>query len=38
MFPQEIYNPLFRFVARFAYGYTSTIDGVLAGLERRFHA
>ncbi len=32
----EIYNPLFRFVARFVIGYTVTIDGVLAGLEKKF--
>jgi ribosome-associated toxin RatA of RatAB toxin-antitoxin module len=30
----EIYNPLFRFMARFIFGYTATIDGVLAGLDQ----
>jgi uncharacterized protein YndB with AHSA1/START domain len=28
----EIYNPIFRFVARFFLGYTSTIDGMLRAL------
>jgi len=31
----EVYNPLFRFMARFVFGYTSTMDGVLAGLDRK---
>jgi len=31
----EIYNPLFRFMARFVFGYTSTMDGVLAGLDKK---
>lgn len=31
----EIYNPVFRFVARFFLGYTATIDGVLRALGRK---
>jgi len=34
----EIYNPLFRFMARFVFGYTATMDGVLAGLEKKVGA
>jgi uncharacterized protein YndB with AHSA1/START domain len=30
----EIYNPLFRFMARFIFGYTSTMDGVLSALDK----
>jgi hypothetical protein len=32
----EIYNPLFRFVARFILGYEGTIASYLAALEKRF--
>lgn len=28
----EVYNPIFRFVARFVLGYTATMDGVLRAL------
>ena len=31
----EIYNPLFRFMARFIFGYEGTIRSYLASLERR---
>ena len=34
----EIYNPLFRFVARFILGYEGTIASYLAALEKRFPA
>lgn len=30
----EIYNPIFRFMARFVLGYTATIDGYLEDLDR----
>jgi hypothetical protein len=33
----EIYNPLFRFMARYIIGYQGTINGYLAGLEKRFN-
>jgi uncharacterized protein YndB with AHSA1/START domain len=33
----EIYNPLFRFMARFIFGYDGTINGYLSALERTFH-
>jgi uncharacterized protein YndB with AHSA1/START domain len=29
----EVYNPLFRFLSRFVFGHTATIDGYLAALE-----
>lgn len=32
----EIYNPLFRFAARFVFGYTATLDGYLAALANHF--
>jgi uncharacterized protein YndB with AHSA1/START domain len=32
----EIYNPLFRFVARFILGYEGTIASYLAALEKKF--
>ena len=32
----EIYNPLFRFMARYIFGYTSTMDGYLSSLGRKF--
>ena len=31
----EIYNPVFRFMARFVLGYTRSIEGYLDSLERR---
>jgi len=31
----EIYNPLFRFMARFIFGYTATQKGYLDALEKR---
>jgi uncharacterized protein YndB with AHSA1/START domain len=31
----EVYNPLFRFMARFVFGYTATMEGYLRSLERR---
>jgi Polyketide cyclase / dehydrase and lipid transport len=30
----EVYNPLFRFMSRFVFGHTATIDGVLAALGK----
>jgi uncharacterized protein YndB with AHSA1/START domain len=33
----EIYNPLFRFMARFIFGYEGTINEYLATLEAKFH-
>ena len=33
----EIYNPLFRFMARFVFGYEGTINAYLAALEAKFH-
>jgi uncharacterized protein YndB with AHSA1/START domain len=32
----EIYNPLFRFMARFVFGYEGTIASYMAALEKRF--
>ena len=32
----EIYNPLFRFMARFVFGYEGTIESYMAALEKRF--
>lgn len=32
----EIYNPLFRFMARFVFGYTSTMENVLRALGRKY--
>lgn len=32
----EVYNPIFRFVARFVIGYTASIDAYLKALGRRF--
>ncbi len=32
----EIYNPIFRFMARFFFGYTATIEGFLRDLGQRF--
>ena len=34
----EIYNPLFRFIARFALGYNATLDKHLLALEARARA
>ena len=34
----EIYNPLFRFMARFVFGYTSTMESCLAALAARLGA
>lgn len=31
----EVYNPLFRFMSRFVFGHTATIDAYLADLSRR---
>ena len=33
----EVYNPLFRFMARFIFGYDGTINAYLSALGRRFH-
>jgi len=33
----EIYNPLFRFMARFIFGYDGTIAGYFSALERTAH-
>lgn len=33
----EIYNPLFRFMARFIFGYHGTINRYLSALETKFH-
>lgn len=32
----EVYNPIFRFMARFVFGYTATMTGVLQSLGRKF--
>jgi len=32
----EIYNPLFRFLARFVFGYTGTIDTYLKSMAKKF--
>jgi len=32
----EIYNPLFRFMARFVFGYDGTINAYLSALEKKF--
>ena len=32
----EIYNVIFRFVARFFFGYTASIEGYLRDLGHRF--
>jgi ribosome-associated toxin RatA of RatAB toxin-antitoxin module len=31
----EIYNPIFRFMARFVFGYTGTMDGYLRSLGKK---
>ncbi len=33
----EIYNPLFRFMARFFFGYDGSINKYLSALETKFH-
>jgi len=33
----EIYNPLFRFMARFVFGYDGTINGYFSSVERTIH-
>jgi len=32
----EVFNPIFRFMSRFVFGHTATIDRYLADLRRRF--
>jgi uncharacterized protein YndB with AHSA1/START domain len=32
----EVYNPLFRFMARFIFGYEGTISAYMSALEKRF--
>jgi hypothetical protein len=32
----EIYNPLFRFMARFVFGYDGSINAYLSALEKKF--
>jgi hypothetical protein len=34
----EVYNPLFRFMSRFVFGHTATLDRYLADLGRVFPA
>jgi hypothetical protein len=31
----EVYNPVFRFIARFVFGYTATIEGYLRSLREK---
>jgi ribosome-associated toxin RatA of RatAB toxin-antitoxin module len=31
----EVYNPIFRFMSRFVFGHTASVDAFLAGLARR---
>jgi uncharacterized protein YndB with AHSA1/START domain len=31
----EVYNPIFRFMARFVFGYTGTMEGYLASLRKK---
>jgi hypothetical protein len=31
----EVYNPLFRFMSRFVFGHTATMDGFLGALRKR---
>jgi uncharacterized protein YndB with AHSA1/START domain len=33
----EIYNPLFRFMGRFIFGYDATLNRYLSALETKFH-
>jgi len=32
----EVYNPVFRFLSRFVFGYSGTMDAYLRSLERKF--
>ena len=32
----EVYNPIFRFMSRFIFGYTGTMESCLAALSRKF--
>jgi len=32
----EVYNPIFRFLSRFVFGYTGTMESCLGALERKF--
>lgn len=32
----EVYNPIFRFMSRFIFGYTSTMEGFLKNLGKKF--
>ncbi len=32
----EVYNPIFRFMARFVFGYTASIEGYLRDLGTKF--
>jgi hypothetical protein len=34
----EVYNPIFRFMARFVFGYTATMDSCLAALQKKLSA
>jgi hypothetical protein len=34
----EVYNPIFRFMARFVFGHSRTIDRYLADLDEHFNA
>jgi hypothetical protein len=34
----EVYNPVFRFVSRFVFGHSATIDGYLGDLGKKFGA
>lgn len=34
----EIYNPIFRFMARFVFGYEATMNAYLSALEKKFAA
>jgi uncharacterized protein YndB with AHSA1/START domain len=34
----EVYNPIFRFISRFIFGHTTTIDSCLAALQSRLSA
>ena len=32
----QVHNPIFRFMSRFVFGYTATIDGFLKDLHAKF--
>jgi hypothetical protein len=32
----EVYNPIFRFMARFVFGYTATMDAFIKHVQARF--